>query len=116
MTERMRPNIVVTGCCAYEEDTWSALLWERGGSAAELHLPKPCARCTIPRVDPTTGVRGKDPLPTMKPYRSGRALLKDAVRHKDHYEQNKGEIFFGQNVNALVSGDILLRVGDALRP
>merc|ERR1712232_1186520 len=112
----MRPNIVVTGCNAYDEDTWSALLWERGGTTAELRLPKPCARCTIPRVDPTTGVPGADPLPKMKPYRSGRALLKNAVRHKNHYEKNLGEIFFGQNVNALVSGDIFLRVGDLLKP
>lgn len=112
--ERMRTNIVVTGCRAYEEDRWKVLLWQSGTSWAKMLLPKPCARCTIPRVDPTTGIPGLDPLRTMKPYRSGRELLKEATPHKAHYEKNKGDIFFGQNVNTVASGDVVLRVGDAL--
>eukprot|EP00930_Biecheleria_cincta_P087345 TRINITY_DN76591_c0_g1_i1.p1 TRINITY_DN76591_c0_g1~~TRINITY_DN76591_c0_g1_i1.p1 ORF type:complete len:335 (+),score=55.60 TRINITY_DN76591_c0_g1_i1:24-1007(+) len=114
MSERMRPNIVVTGCDAFEEDSWSSLIWQRDSASARLLLPKPCARCCIPRVEPRTGVPGPDPLRVMKAYRSGRELLKTTSPHKAHYEMNKGEIFFGQNVNAVVSGQVVLCVGDAL--
>lgn len=116
MADRMRPNITVTGCSAYEEDTWSAILWEERGCTAELKLPKPCSRCTIPRVDPSTGIPGPDPLTLMKPYRSGRALFNDATRHKSHYQAHKGEIFFGQNVNVVLSSNVELRVGDVVAP
>merc|ERR1712039_326684 len=86
MSERMRPNVVVTGCGAFEEDTWSSLLWQRDSASARLLLPKPCARCCIPRVEPRTGVLGPDPLRVMKAYRSGRELMKTTSPHKTHYE------------------------------
>lgn len=116
MAERMRPNVVVSGCAAYAEDNWSSVLWHKHGSSAEMLLPKPCARCTIPRVNPRTGIPGSDPLRYMKASRSGRELGKQAGRHKKHYENNKGEIFFGQNVNTVTSGEVLLQVGDILVP
>jgi len=114
--ERMRPNVVVDGCAAFEEDTWRSLWWRRGGAEARLLLPKPCARCTIPRVDPATGVPGPDPVAKMKAYRSGRALEAQALPHGDHYQSHRGEIFFGQNVNVACSGEVVLRVGDAVVP
>eukprot|EP00929_Paragymnodinium_shiwhaense_P086266 TRINITY_DN46797_c0_g1_i1.p1 TRINITY_DN46797_c0_g1~~TRINITY_DN46797_c0_g1_i1.p1 ORF type:complete len:343 (+),score=42.60 TRINITY_DN46797_c0_g1_i1:91-1119(+) len=113
-TERMRPNIVVDGCDAHAEDTWHSLDWARGGARAHFTLPKPCARCTIPRVDPTTGQIGPDPMRTLKQYRSGKKLAEESLPHKEHYESHRGEIFFGQNANASVQGDVVLTVGDAL--
>lgn len=114
--ERMRPNVVVDGCAAFEEDTWRSLRWRRGAAEAKIVLPKPCARCTIPRVDPETGVPGPDPVASMKAYRSGRALKGAALPHDDHYQSHGGTVFFGQNANAACSGEVVLRVGDAVIP
>lgn len=114
MAERMRPNVVVAGCSAHEEDRWTEIQWARGEARASLRLPKPCARCNVPRVDPATGVVGPDPLRFLKRYHSGRQLLEGDTPHKDHYANNRGEIFFGQNVNLALAGDVVLRVGDPL--
>jgi uncharacterized protein YcbX len=48
---RFRPNIVVDGLPAYEEDYVKEL---RLGELA-IRPVKPCARCTVPGVDPDTG-------------------------------------------------------------
>eukprot|EP00049_Salpingoeca_infusionum_P013903 m.259154 g.259154 ORF g.259154 m.259154 type:complete len:373 (+) comp15550_c0_seq2:38-1156(+) len=52
---RFRPNIVVQGTPPFEEDAWSQV---QVGSTI-LDVVKPCARCTMPCVDPLTGK--KDP-------------------------------------------------------
>jgi uncharacterized protein YcbX len=62
---RFRPNIVVSGTAAFEEDAWPALTI---GHVA-FRAPKPCARCTVPTVDQTTGERGKEPLATLASFR-----------------------------------------------
>jgi uncharacterized protein len=49
--ERFRPNLVLSGVEAYEEDHLRSL---RLGEAT-LKVVKPCARCTVPGVDPDTG-------------------------------------------------------------
>lgn len=49
--QRFRPNLVLAGLPAYEEDYVVTL---RGGGV-ELRLVKPCARCSVPGVDPETG-------------------------------------------------------------
>lgn len=48
---RFRPNIVLCGLPAFEEDYVRSL---RVGSL-EIRPVKPCARCTVPGVDPATG-------------------------------------------------------------
>ena len=63
--ERFRPNIVLSGVDAHEEDYARSL---RIG-ATELHLVKPCVRCTVPSVDPATGVQGSEPGDTLAVYR-----------------------------------------------
>merc|ERR1712130_901221 len=53
--QRTRPNLVVEGCAAHGEDSWTSLLWshpQHKSKSAELRLPKPCARCMVPRLDP----------------------------------------------------------------
>lgn len=49
---RFRPNVVVEGLDAYEEDYLKTL---RIGDIT-LRVVKRCARCTVPGVDPATGV------------------------------------------------------------
>jgi len=64
--KRFRPNIVVTGCEAFAEDTWKMLTI---GEIAMRGI-KLCDRCILTTVDPVTGERtGKEPLETLGEYR-----------------------------------------------
>eukprot|EP00812_Abedinium_dasypus_P008376 NODE_2141_length_987_cov_261.711373.p2 GENE.NODE_2141_length_987_cov_261.711373~~NODE_2141_length_987_cov_261.711373.p2 ORF type:complete len:301 (-),score=75.97 NODE_2141_length_987_cov_261.711373:69-851(-) len=114
ITERFRPNIVVEGCETHAEDTWSRILWSHGDARAELVLPKPCSRCTLPRVHPVTGVPGPDPLKELRKYRTGRDLAQNQELHREVHGASPGTVFFGQNAHASVVGSALLRVGDEL--
>ena len=86
---RFRPNLVVTGSGAFEEDNWREI---RAGEVA-FSLVKPCARCAIPTVDPETGELGREPMRTLATY-----------RRRGH------DIFFGWNILARTAGTI--RLGD----
>jgi len=86
---RFRPNLVVSGCEAYAEDSWRQI---RIG-AIPFRVVKPCSRCIITTVDQSQGTPGKEPLATLANYR-----------------QRNGKIFFGQNVIQEELGT--LRVGD----
>ncbi len=88
---RFRPNLVIRGCKPYEEDTWRVI---RIG-ALTFHTVKPCARCTIPTIDQATAVRGKEPIQTLRQYRT-----------------INGKVMFGQNLIHASNGT--LRVGNAV--
>ena len=63
---RFRPNIIVSGCVAFAEDTWKSLTM---GDIAMRGI-KLCDRCILTTVDPITGERtGKEPLQTLADYR-----------------------------------------------
>jgi uncharacterized protein YcbX len=64
--DRFRPNLVVEGLAAFEEDYVAAL----SSGAAEIRPVKPCARCPIPAIDQATGVPGPDPLDILQTYRA----------------------------------------------
>jgi uncharacterized protein YcbX len=86
---RFRPNIVVSGCDPYAEDQWQRV----SIGPVTFRVSKPCARCTVPTVDQTTGIAGQEPLATLATYRKGR----------------DGKVFFGQNmINEQKSGEIVL--------
>jgi uncharacterized protein len=86
---RFRPNIVIDGSGAYEEDSWKSV---RVGSVL-FSVVKPCSRCTVPTVNQDTGESGKEPLRTLSTYR---------VRDSN--------IYFGQNLIHENRG--ILNVGD----
>lgn len=69
--ERFRPNIVLAGLSAFEEDRIGTL---RIG-AITLHLVKPCTRCIITSTDQRTGERSTNPLPVLRSFRFNRELL-----------------------------------------
>ena len=69
--ERFRPNIVLTGLAAFEEDRIEALQI----GAITLRLVKPCTRCIITSTDQRTGERSTNPLPVLRTFRFDRALL-----------------------------------------
>jgi uncharacterized protein len=69
--ERFRPNIVIDGVDAYDEDRMHEL---RGGSVT-LRVVKPCTRCSITTTDQQKGVvDGVEPLHTLKQYRHDKSL------------------------------------------
>lgn len=66
LMSRFRPNIVVDGCSAHEEDRWKVI---KIGELI-LHAAKPCSRCIIINVDQEKGKRCDDnPLMTLATYR-----------------------------------------------
>lgn len=85
-----RPNVVVEGCAAFEEDRWTRVRF--GG--VECAVVKPCQRCQVITIDPLTGHAGKEPMATLSQYRRGA----------------HGGVCFGQNVIPIDTG--MLRVGD----
>ncbi len=64
--ERFRPNIVLNGIEAFDEDYVDSFTI----SGAELQVAKPCVRCTVPNVDPATGEAGTEPGDTLATYRN----------------------------------------------
>lgn len=78
LMDRFRPNIVISGCKPYEEDSWKQI---RIGEIV-FDLVKPCGRCVVTCVDQATGESGGvEPLKTLASYR----------------KREKGNIIFGQN-------------------
>ena len=65
--ERFRPNIVVKGCAAFAEDTWSSF---RIG-AMEFEVAGSCKRCVLTTIDPKTKEKHpqSEPLRTLATYR-----------------------------------------------
>jgi uncharacterized protein YcbX len=94
--DRFRPNLVVSGCAPFAEDTWARfrigeIVFRAGG---------PCARCIMTTTDQATAERGKEPLRTLATYR------RDATDPTD--------VNFGQNlIHETKSGS--LSVGDAVQ-
>lgn len=90
---RLRPNLVLGGVGPHAEDGLRALTLKADGAppdapTVQLELVKPCARCTIPDVDPQQGVRDDRVSPVLRTYRADERL--------------KGAITFG--MNAIVRG------------
>ncbi|XP_069856023.1 mitochondrial amidoxime reducing component 2-like [Dipodomys merriami] len=102
--ENFRPNIVVTGCGAFEEDTWDELVI----GDVELKKVQCCSRCIMTTVDPDTGIIDrKEPLETLKSYRlcdpSERHLYKSSPLFGVYYSVTKvGNLQVGDPVYQLV--------------
>ena len=62
---RFRPNIVVSGCEPFAEDSWNRI---RIGDI-EFSVVKPCTRCIMTTIDTDTLKRHKEPLKTLASYR-----------------------------------------------
>lgn len=93
---RFRPNLVIGGIGAFEEDYADFLQF----GATTLKPVKPCSRCPIPSVDQATGEIGPDPLDVMHGYRTKPEL--------------DGAICFGMNAIVTAGGDERLVVGQEI--
>ena len=88
---RFRPNIVLSGLRAHDEDRIRELYTD----SVRLRLVKPCERCSITTTDQATGQRlSVEPLRTLKSYR---------------WDSKLRGVMFGQN------GIVVRGVGSSLR-
>ncbi|MEW6760438.1 MAG: MOSC N-terminal beta barrel domain-containing protein [Pseudomonadota bacterium] len=71
---RFRPNLVVDGLEAFEEDYVESF----SADGLALRPVKPCARCPIPAIDQATGIPGPDPLDILQTYRAN-ARMEGAI-------------------------------------
>ncbi|MGZ3181130.1 MAG: MOSC domain-containing protein [Telluria sp.] len=94
--DRFRPNVVVDGIEAFEEDYTATFT---SGSLV-LRPVKPCPRCPIPSVDQQTGSFGPDPLDILRTYRT-KPQLDDGI-------------CFGMNAIVAAGAGARLRVGQPL--
>ena len=94
---RFRPNIVMEGLGAYEEDRIDELY----DDTVTFRLVKACTRCKVTTTDQeTAGLDGKEPLQTLKSYRF------DAKLHG---------VIFGQNAIVVRGSGSTLRRGQELQ-
>jgi uncharacterized protein YcbX len=101
--ERFRPNIVLSGVDAHDEDRLDVMRIEGGSPeapAVRLKPVKPCPRCPIPNVDPATGVSSPEVGDALQAYRKN-----DVVN---------GAVTFGMNAIVLDGVDQVLRVGQVV--
>jgi uncharacterized protein YcbX len=70
---RFRPNIVVDGTDAFEEDRWRRIRID----GITFAVAKPCARCAITTTDQDTAERSHEPLRTLATFRhvAGRGVM-----------------------------------------
>jgi uncharacterized protein YcbX len=95
--QRFRPNLVISGLQAFEEDHVTELLLGTDQGNVRLRLVKPCTRCSIPNVDPLSATTSNEPGETLAGFRSDPRM--------------DGGITFGVNAIVVEGFDALLRVG-----
>jgi len=105
--DRFRPNIVLDGLDAYEEDyveTLSAEAQAHGEPGVELRLVKLCTRCPMPTIDQARGAPDPDwpnePTDTMLGYRGSARF--------------DGAVTFGNNALVASGSGAWLRVGQRI--
>jgi uncharacterized protein YcbX len=80
---RFRPNIVIDGTSAFEEDTWKKI--QIGN--IDFDVAKPCSRCLIINTDQETSLRGPEPLKTLATYRRdprSKVIIGQYLIHNGH--------------------------------
>jgi uncharacterized protein YcbX len=100
--DRFRPNVVVSGSDAFEEDRWETLTI----GDVQLRNAKACDRCVVTTIDQTTAVRGPEPLRTLSSYRG---VFEERTTLDGRTSQQK-KVLFGVNLVPLSLG--MLRLGD----
>ncbi len=88
---RFRPNLVFSGEVAHCEDEFKIF---RIGNAY-FKAVKPCSRCVVTNINPSTSSKGVEPLKTLNTYRNF-----------------NNKVMFGMNI--LVQSGKVVRVGDKL--
>ena len=96
--QRFRPNIVLDGVAhAHGEDFIDELTIESPDGPVLLKLVKPCGRCTIPDVDPSSAVQGNHVADALTAYRAEPRI--------------GGALAFGMNAIIVSGASHRLRIG-----
>ncbi len=95
--ERFRPNLVISECEAYAEDSWR----EISINNIAFRLPKPCSRCAVPTINPATAEKSKEPLRTLNRIRKWN---KQVYFGQNALHNNLGELSVGNKVQILQTG------------
>ncbi|WP_439113679.1 MOSC domain-containing protein [Hydrogenophaga sp.] len=99
--QRFRPNIVLAGVEAHDEDRLGPMHIATPEGEAVVETVKPCARCPIPNIDPATAASSSEVGDTLQGYRQDARL--------------NGAVTFGMNAIVLQGDGLVLRVGQAVR-
>jgi MOSC domain-containing protein len=94
---RFRPNIVLGGLDAHGEDHLDEIAFDTEQGPVRLKLVKRCTRCSIPDVDPATGLQGSEPGDTIAGYRADPRM--------------DGALTFGMNAVIVEGIECVLRPG-----
>jgi hypothetical protein len=95
--DRFRPNVVLAGLEAHDEDRIGPWRVATEGGAAVLDNVKPCARCPMPNIDPVTAVPSPEVGDMLQSYRQDRRL--------------GGAVTFGMNAIAVEGAGQMLKLG-----
>ncbi len=95
--ERFRPNIVLAGVEAHDEDRVETMHIETADGEVLMRPVKPCARCPIPDIDPATARSSPEVGDTLRTYRADPRV--------------DGAITFGMNAIVLEGLEQVLRIG-----
>lgn len=98
--ERFRPNVVLAGLDAHDEDRVDLLQVDSPEGEIHLQPVKPCARCPIPDIDPATAEISPAVGLTLRTYRKDKRL--------------DGAITFGMNAIVRQGAGHMLRVGQRM--
>ena len=98
--ERFRPNIVLEGVEAHDEDRLESLRIVTDDGQVQLRPVKPCGRCPIPNIDPATGESNPVVTDTLQAYRRNELL--------------GGTPSFGMNAIVVDGFDRTLKVGQTV--
>jgi uncharacterized protein len=99
--ERFRPNLVLDGLEAHDEDRLDLVRIETAEGEVQLRPVKPCPRCPIPNIDPATAEIDPVVTDTLQGYRRN-----DVVG---------GAVSFGMNAIIVAGMEATLRVGQPVR-
>lgn len=95
--KRFRPNIVINGCNAFEEDDWQQI----NTSSVSLLAKKKCARCVMPTINQDKGIRDNPEI----------------LKVLNQFRKEGNKIYFGQNLiykNPTEISSSRLNVGDEI--
>ena len=98
-SRRFRPNIIIQGTDAFQEDSWQRIQI----GEVEFDLVKPCERCVIPAIETNKAERETDVSKAL-------ISLRRTLKARNGVEKNG--IYFGQNMVARNPG--IIRRGDSV--
>jgi uncharacterized protein YcbX len=98
--QRFRPNIIIDGVPEHEEDLAAELKLLPGNAPIRLRMVKPCPRCPIPNIDPSSAHSAPHVINSLSTYRQDSRV--------------NGAVSFGMNAIIMTGLGQTLRVGQAL--